>query len=59
MHRLESLMHEIGLETDIRKLGLSGIEESGRLIRSINAERLRNNPRRIESRDIPAIIGAD
>jgi alcohol dehydrogenase class IV len=55
---IENLMQAIGLETDIRKMGLKGKEEVDRLVESINVERLRNNPRRVEPHDIPAIIGA-
>jgi alcohol dehydrogenase class IV len=55
---IENLMQELGLETDVRMLGLSGKEEVDRLVGSINIERLKNNPRRIEPRDIPEIIGA-
>ncbi|MFH1313624.1 MAG: phosphonoacetaldehyde reductase [Candidatus Eisenbacteria bacterium] len=55
---IENLMQELGLETDIGKLGLSGKEEVDRLVGSINVERLKNNPRKIEPQDIPGIIGA-
>ena len=56
---LESLMHEIGLETDIRKMGVNGKYEVDRLVESVNVERLRNNPRRVEPHQIPAIIGVE
>ena len=58
MRRVEGLMQGVGLETDVRKVGLTGSEEAELLIRSVNRERLRNNPRRVEPRDIPGIIGA-
>jgi alcohol dehydrogenase class IV len=54
---IEDLMTEIGLETDVRKVGLGDAADVAELIRGINADRLKNNPRKVRPADIPLVLG--
>ena len=44
---ISSLLKEIGLETDLKRLGIS-VGEVGKLLEFVNYERLSNNPRRLK-----------
>jgi alcohol dehydrogenase class IV len=57
MMRIESMMKEIGLETDVRKIGLRTKADVQELVRCVNTERLANNPRTVSPQDIPALLG--
>jgi alcohol dehydrogenase class IV len=54
---IESLIAEIGLETDVRKVGLCDSAAVAELVRGVNAERLKNNPRKVRPDDIPLLLG--
>ncbi len=57
MMRIESMMKEIGLETDVRKIGLRTKADVQEFVRCVNTERLANNPRTVSPQDIPALLG--
>lgn len=54
---IENLMTEIGLETDVRKVGLRDKADVTELVRCINTDRLKNNPRKVRPVDIPLVLG--
>ncbi len=54
--KIEKLMRDIGLETDLEKIGLRSEDDIDRLINSINVERLANNPRVVNEDDIKRLL---
>ncbi|OHA68504.1 MAG: hypothetical protein A3J68_00340 [Candidatus Wildermuthbacteria bacterium RIFCSPHIGHO2_02_FULL_48_16] len=55
--RVRSLMQEIGLETRLSELGISNIREVEELVvKEVNLERLRNNPRVLKEQDLRTIL---
>ncbi|MBX9667410.1 MAG: phosphonoacetaldehyde reductase [Candidatus Obscuribacterales bacterium] len=53
---LRELMQSIGLETDLRKIGVSNRADVDAIIEQINVERLRNNPRDLTRDDLQEIL---
>lgn len=53
---LKELMHSIGLETDLRKIGVASQADVDAIIEQINVERLRNNPRNLTRNDLQEIL---
>ena len=53
---LYSLMDKIELETDIEKLGFNFQKDLTPFVESINMERLSNNPRKLDSRDVEKLL---
>jgi alcohol dehydrogenase class IV len=56
---IEDLIARIGLETELKNVGLYGDDEIAGFTASINLERLKNNPRRVEAKDVPMILGVE
>ncbi|MDO8633262.1 MAG: phosphonoacetaldehyde reductase [Candidatus Wildermuthbacteria bacterium] len=55
--RVSSLMQEIGLETKLSQLGVSDIQQAEDLVvKEVNLERLKNNPRILAEQDLRAIL---
>jgi alcohol dehydrogenase class IV len=52
-NKLTNLMRNIGLETNLRKLGISDLEI---IIKEINLERLKNNPRLLTESNLRGIL---
>jgi alcohol dehydrogenase class IV len=53
--RVDGLMTEIGLETRLSRLGV-GRADLGKLVASVNDERLANNPRRLPATEIGKLL---
>lgn len=54
--RLKVLMRQIGLETRLSDLNIDRHQITDKLLKEVNLERLKNNPRRLSTADISAII---
>ncbi len=56
--RFTTLLHRIGLETDLAKVGAATPQDRQALAESVNAERLGNNPVRFTTADLTALLEA-
>jgi hypothetical protein len=54
--KIHEIMSLIGLETDSARLGLTSSDDIGHIVRSINLERLSNNPIAVSSDIINAAV---
>jgi alcohol dehydrogenase len=54
--KLKSILLKIGLKTRLSELGIKDKDDLEKLIKSVNKERLKNNPRRITESDLYKLV---
>ena len=51
-----SLMQDIGLEDDLKKLDVTDVDE---IVDSVNIERLKNNPKDLNRKDLIGVLNSE
>ncbi len=54
--RIDDLLNSIGLERNIVNLGIKGDQELAIILKNVNPERIKNNPRKIDPEDLKNIL---